>query len=93
MLLVRRGEGLPGAGEAFSGAGDGLPGAATGAASVVATRDAIGSNCFSLLVVLAHRSGSGRSKPEKREQLSAKLVGTIAQRSQTPMKRAHYFFG
>ena len=36
MLLVRRGEGFPGAGEAFSGAGDGLPGAVTGAASVVA---------------------------------------------------------
>ena len=36
MLLVRRGDGLPCAGEAFSGAGDGLPGAVAGAASVVA---------------------------------------------------------
>ena len=36
MLLVRRGEGLPGAGEAFSGAGDGLPGAVVAGSAVAA---------------------------------------------------------
>ena len=36
MLLVRRGDGLPGAGEAFSGAGDGLPGAAVAGSAVAA---------------------------------------------------------
>ena len=42
MLLVRRGDGLPGAGEAFSGAGDGFPGTAVSGAAVVAeTREAI----------------------------------------------------
>ena len=42
MLLVRRGEGLPGAGEAFSGAGDGFRAPPCPARAVVAeTREAI----------------------------------------------------
>ena len=60
MLLVRRGEGFPGAGEAFSGAGDGFPGTAVSGAAVVAeTREAISCRLRAYWVVLAHRSGCG----------------------------------